>query len=50
MGSGFDLALYVNNLTKTKYEFLLINLDSLGYTSHTPGLPRTYGVTLRYHF
>jgi iron complex outermembrane receptor protein len=50
MGSGFDLAVYVNNLTKTKYDFLLINLDSLGYTSHTPGSPRTYGATLRYHF
>ena len=50
MGSAFDLALFVNNLTKTKYDFLLINLDSLGYTSHTPGLPRTYGATLRVHF
>ena len=34
----------------TKYEFLLINLDSLGYTSPTSGWPRTYGVTLRCHF
>lgn len=50
MGSNFDVALYVNNLTKTKYDFLLINLDSLGYTSHTPGLLRTYGATLRAHF
>lgn len=50
LGSGFDLSLYVNNLTKTKYSFLLLNLDSLGYTSHTPGMPRTYGATLRYHF
>ncbi|AEG51151.1 TonB-dependent receptor [Sphingobium chlorophenolicum L-1] len=50
MGTGFDLSLYVNNLTKKKYDFLLINLDSLGYTSHTPGMPRTYGVTLRYNF
>nr|WP_047166246.1 TonB-dependent receptor [Sphingomonas sp. Y57] len=50
MGSGFDVALFVNNVTRKKYDFLLINLDSLGYTSHTPGLPRTYGATLRYHF
>jgi len=50
MGSNFDLALYVNNLTKTKYSFLLINLNSLGYTSHTPGMPRTYGATFRIHF
>ncbi|ATE66507.1 TonB-dependent receptor [Rhizorhabdus dicambivorans] len=50
MGSAFDVALFVNNVTRKKYDFLLINLDSLGYTSHTPGLPRTYGATVRVHF
>ena len=49
-GSNFGVSLYVRNLTNEHYSFLLSNTHTLGYNSHSPGSPRTYGVTARYHF
>ena len=50
MGSGFDLIATLTNLTNKKYSLLTTNLSGLGFTSHTPGEPRKYTVTLRYSF
>lgn len=50
LGSGFDANFFVNNLLDEEYSYLLLNLQSLGYTSFSPGRPRTYGITLRARF
>lgn len=49
-GSGIDVTAFVNNLLKKKYSFLISNTFPLGYNSRTPGMPRTYGATVRVHF
>lgn len=50
MGSKFGLTIFGTNLLKKKYSLLFSDLQGLGFTSHTPGEPRTFGVTLRYRF
>lgn len=49
LGSRFDAALFVNNVTDKKY--LLPNMRVNGvFESRTPGAPRTVGVKLRVNF
>ncbi|WP_336967485.1 TonB-dependent receptor [Sphingobium aromaticiconvertens] len=50
MGSNVDIIATVTNLTGRKYSLLTTNLNGLGFTSHTPGEPRKYTITLRYRF
>lgn len=49
-GTGLEVSAFVNNLLNEKYSYLISNTFSAGYNSHTPGMPRTYGVTMRYRF
>ncbi len=49
--SPIDVAVFVTNLTKEKYNLAIANaLSSLGGESVIPGEPRMYGVRVRYHF
>ena len=48
--SNLDIGLFATNLFNEKYSHLAINLHGLGFTTHMPGTPRTYGVKLGYRF
>jgi iron complex outermembrane receptor protein len=51
MGSGFDLAAYVNNAFDEEYITGGLSVpDSLGWVAASYGAPRTYGASLRYRF
>jgi iron complex outermembrane receptor protein len=51
MGSGFDLAAYVNNAFDEEYITGGLSVpDSLGWVAACLGAPRTYGASLRYSF
>lgn len=50
LGSGLDISAVITNVTNRKYSVLTTNLNGLGFTSHTPGEPRKWMMTLRYHF
>ncbi len=51
MGSPVDVGLFVNNATDEEYSFVGLGLfNALAFNSSVPQEPRTYGVTLRYHF
>ena len=51
MGTAFDAALYVKNITDEDYVVGGLNvIDSLGVASATYGPPRTIGASLRYNF
>ena len=51
MGSGFDVAAYVNNVEDKQYVLGGLNVvDSGGYGAYTYGAPRTVGASLRYSF
>jgi len=51
MGSGFDLAAYINNALDEDYVTGGLNvIDTLGWAAATYGPPRTYGASLRYNF
>lgn len=47
---GLDLNFFVTNLTNKRYDFLYITIVPFGFTSYSPGQPRTFGATLRYTF
>lgn len=50
-GSGFDLSVFVNNLTDEEYYTNVYgNYQSFGVEFYNPGAPRTYGARLRYSF
>ncbi len=51
MGSSFDVAAYVNNLTDEQYVTGGLNVvDSGGYGAYNYGAPRTVGASVRYTF
>jgi iron complex outermembrane receptor protein len=49
-GSGFDLALFANNLADEKYFTGGQPVPQIGYAQQTPGAPRMVGIELRYRF
>ena len=51
LGSRFDLSVFASNLTKKKYVIGAGNYyNALGFTTLLYGEPRTYGLSLTYHF
>lgn len=50
MGSNFDMALFVNNVTDEQYVLGGLNVIDVFYAGYTYGAPRTYGASLRYQF
>ena len=51
MGSSFDFAAFVNNVTDEEYIVGGLNvIDALGWAAFTYGAPRTVGASLRYRF
>ncbi|MGH6979076.1 MAG: TonB-dependent receptor, partial [Brevundimonas sp.] len=50
-GTDVTLGAYVNNVFDEEYDFGMLDVfSSLGFSSRTPGDPRTYGVRLKYEF
>jgi iron complex outermembrane receptor protein len=50
-GTRASVGIFVNNLLNEKYSFGLLDVfSSLGFSSKTPGEPRTYGMRLKYDF
>lgn len=50
-GSPIDLSVFATNVTNEKYVvYINDNLSRMGFISATTGMPRMYGVRLRYNF
>lgn len=50
MGSNFDMAVFMNNVTDEQYILGGLNVIDVFYTGYTYGAPRTFGASLRYQF
>jgi outer membrane receptor protein involved in Fe transport len=51
MGTGLDVAAFVTNAFDKEYTTYVQGLyASIGSEFHVPGMPRTYGLRLRYNF
>lgn len=50
MGSNFDMAVFMNNVTDEQYVLGGLNVIDVFYTGYTYGAPRTFGASLRYQF
>ena len=49
-GTPFDLTFFMTNALDKEYIANTVAIRSLGFTSHTYGEPRMWGVRLRYRF
>ncbi|WP_439133531.1 TonB-dependent receptor, partial [Pseudomaricurvus sp.] len=50
MGSNFDFAAYMNNVSDEQYVLGGLNVIDVFYTGYTYGAPRTFGASVRYQF
>jgi iron complex outermembrane receptor protein len=49
-GAPIDIGVFANNVADRKYHVFKTNQLGAGYVSSQTGLPRTYGVQVKYHF